>query len=678
MHIDISLAIAGVGTGGALALLTLGLVAIYRGSGVLNFAHGAIATMAAYVFVRFFAIWNWPIGLSMVVGVLAATAIGVLFQVLVIRPIANAPVLTKIVGTLGLLVALVNIIPPAFGNALPPPLQFLPHRRLVLPFGSPKFGLGEDRLIIALVAVAAAILLWALYRFTTFGVATRAATDNERAAILLGHSPQRLALINWALGSALAGFAGILLSTLVQLTPGFYTELMITVVAAALFGGFQSFGLAIVAAFAIGSGQAVLSRYDFSWQNATGVPGWSQVLPFAVIAMVLILRGRSIPERSYLMNRPLPRVPQRQPIWYLPLVAIGGLAWYEFMPTDWADPMTASLIGAVVFLSFVVVVGYVGQISLVQMGFAGLGALVAAHAAANSGIPFPLPLLIGAAIAVPLGLLVGLPALRVRGINLAVITLGAAFTLDQTVFSDPSLTGNDTGLVVHPPTLFGVSLNSVTNPRPFGIFVLAVFLIAALAVTAIRRAPLGMRFLAIRANERGAAAAGISVVGAKLAAFSLSGIIAGLAGGLLAYRDLNVSFAGFTDIASITYLSMAYLGGITSVGGALTAGILVASGGVVSHIFGTGTFSTTWIPVLSGLGTMQIVVTQPEGLAGTNAALLRGVRKLLIRLLPDRKRTRSRVQDVESESAGSEELQPRVSAQPSLSIEAGAGLEQRR
>jgi ABC-type branched-subunit amino acid transport system permease subunit len=674
MHVDLSLAIAGVGTGGALALLTLGLVAIYRGSGVLNFAHGAIATMAAYVFVRFFATWHWPIILSVVVGVLAATLIGVSFQLLVMRPIADAPVLTKIVGTLGLLVALVNIIPIAFGNSLPPPLQFLPHRRLVLPLGSPKFGLGEDRLIIALVAIAAAVVLWALYRFTIFGVATRAATDNERAAILLGHSPQRLALINWALGSALAGFAGILLSTLVQLTPGFYTVLMIPVVAAALLGGFQSFGLAVAGAFAIGCGQAVLNHYDFRWQTATGIPGWSQVLPFAVIALVLILRGKSIPERSYLLNRPLPRVPQTQPIWYLPLVAAGGVAWYALMPTEWADPMTSSLIAAIVFLSFVVVVGYVGQISLVQMGFAGLGALVAAHAAANSGIPFPLPLLIGAVVAIPLGLLIGLPALRVRGINLAVITVGAAFALDQTVFSDPSLTGNDTGLVVPPPKLFGVNLNSVTHARPFGMFVLAVFVICALVVTATRRAPLGMRFLAIRANERGAAAAGVSVVGAKLVAFSLSGVIAALAGGLLAYQDLNVSFARFTALASITYLSMAYLGGITSVGGALTAGILVASGGVVSHIFGTGTFSTTWIPVLAGLGTMQIVVMQPEGLAGTNAALVRGIRKRIVKVMPYRGPAVMNTSEAQAEVGAPDSLARRAPAQPSLTL--GAQVEQ--
>jgi ABC-type branched-subunit amino acid transport system permease subunit len=241
------------------------------------------------------------------------------------------------------------------------------------------------------------------------------------------------------------------------------------------------------------------------------------------------------------------------------------------------------------------------------------------------------PLLVGAAAAVPLGLLIGLPALRVRGINLAVITLGAAFTLEQMLFNDPSLTGLDTGLVVSAPTLFGISLNSVTGARAFGLFVLAVFLLAALGVALIRRSPLGMRFLAIRANERGAAAAGISIVRTKLVAFALAGAIAGLAGGLMAYQALNVSFAEFTTLASITYLSLAYLGGITSVGGALTAGILVVSGGVVSNLFGTGTFSTTWIPVLAGLGTMQIVVTQPEGLVGTNAALLRGALRALRR-----------------------------------------------
>jgi sulfate-transporting ATPase len=639
MHTDISLAIAGLGTGGAVALLTIGLVVIYRGSGVLNFAHGGIATMAAYVFVRFYYSWGLPVGAGIAAGVLTATVIGVLFQLVVIRPIAGAPALTKIIGTLGLLVALVNLVPPIFGNGLPPPLQFLPSQRLVLPFGSPRFGLGEDRLIIAGVAIAAAAVFWAIYRFTRFGVATRAATDNERAAVLLGHSPQRLAVINWALGSALAGFAGILLASLVQLTPGFYTELLITVIAAALFGGFQSFGLAAGAAIVIGCGQAVLSQYDLTWQNATKVAGWSQSLPFIVIALVLIVRGRSIPERSVLLNRPLPKVPQRQAIWSLPVIALAGVAWYMLMPGSWDDPMTASLIGAIVFLSFVVIVGYVGQISLVQMGFAGLGALVVAKVATVAGWPFPLPVIAGAALAVPLGLLVGLPALRVRGINLAVITLGAAFTLDQMLFSDPALTGLGTGLVVAPPRLFGIQLNSVTSERAFGIFVLAMFLLAAVAVTLVRRSALGMRFLAIRANERGAAAAGISVVRTKLAAFSLAGAIGGLAGGLMAYRALNVSFAGFTDFASITYLSLAYLGGITSVGGALTAGVLLVSGGVVSHLFGTGSFSTTWIPVLSGLGTMQIVVMQPEGIAAANAALLRSARRPLSRWRKARRRT---------------------------------------
>jgi sulfate-transporting ATPase len=609
--------------------MTLGLVAIYRGSGVLNFAHGGIATMAAYIFIRFFYTWGLPLGVGIAAGVLAAAAIGVLFQVLVIRPIAGAPVLTKIVGTLGLLVFLVNLVPPIFGNGLPPPLQFLPDRRLELPAGSPRFGLGADRLIIVVIAVAAAVLLWALYRFTRFGVATRAATDNERATILLGHSPQRLAVINWALGSALAGLAGILLASLVQLTPGFYTELMVTVLAAALVGGFQSFGLAVAAAIIIGSAQAVLSVYNQAWQNATGVAGWPEALPLAVIVLVLVLRGRSIPERSVLLNRPLPKVPQRQPLWFLPVVAIAGVAWYGLMPASWDDPMSASLIGAMVFLSFVVIVGYVGQISLVQLGFAGLGALAAAKVAAHAGFPFPLPLLVGAVAAVPLGLLLGLPALRVRGINLAVITLGAAFTLDQMIFSDPTLTGLDTGLVVSAPHLFGIDLNSVTSPRPFGLLVLAAFVLTAVLVTWVRRSSMGMRFLAIRANERGAAAAGVSVIATKLTAFSLAGAIAGLAGGLMAYRALNVTFDGFTDLASITYLSLAYLGGITSVGGALTAGILLVSGGVVSHLFGTGAFSTIWIPVLSGLGTMQIVVMQPQGLAGTNAAVLRSARRAL-------------------------------------------------
>ena len=301
--------------------------------------------------------------------------------------------------------------------------------------------------------MVAAAALWALYRFTRFGVATRAATDNERAAILLGHSPQRLALINWALGSALAGCAGVLLASLVQLTPGYYTELLIPVIAAALVGGFQSFGLAAAAAIIIGCAQAVLGLYQVSWQNVTGVPGWSEALPFVIIALVLALRGRSIPERAFLLNRPLPKVPKQQPMWSLAVMAVVGIAWYALMPGSWDNPMTTSLIGAVVFLSFVVIVGYVGQISLVQMGFAGVGALPPPRSPRCPGSHSPVRSSSAQLPPCRSGLLIGLPALRVRGINLAVITLGAAFTLEQMLFNDPTLTGMDTGLTVSAPTL---------------------------------------------------------------------------------------------------------------------------------------------------------------------------------------------------------------------------------
>ena len=208
-----------------------------------------------------------------------------------------------------------------------------------------------------------------------------------------------------------------------------------------------------------------------------------------------------------------------------------------------------------------------------QAAFAGVGGFVLAKTLAHHGLPFPVALLVAGLAAVPLGLVIGIPALRIRGINLAVITLGAAVALDSLFFNNVSVSGGLSGTSVPPPHLFGLNLG-IEGTRQgdfptvaFGLLALGVFVLLAILVTNLRRSPTGYQLLAVRGNEPAAAALGINVAGTKLLAFALSAFVAGVAGGLMGYQQGQLSPASFTVFVSITLLAIAYIGGIATVSG---------------------------------------------------------------------------------------------------------------
>jgi ABC-type branched-subunit amino acid transport system permease subunit len=617
MHANIQLLIFGAAAGTLYALLASGLIIVFRSSRVLNFAHGAIATVGTYGYLYLINELGWGKIPAVLGGVLASVAVGVLFDVLFMRRLREADALARLVCTLGLLVFVQALVHPVFGDEDPVPVQLFPTDTLKLPFGDPAFVIGLDRVILILITVAISAGLWALYAFTPFGRATRAAADNERAAQLLGIPPQRLEVLNWALGSALAGLAGILLSTLQQPSLSAYTQVLVTAIAVSLVAGFRSFGLLLVVGTVLGGCSALLLRYSQDLTERTGVPGWDQALPLAVIIGAVVLGGRSVVPRGAETTRSLPLArPPRRPLLWASIATAGGVLWFLLAPIGVVDPTTVSLITAIALMSLVVLTGYCGQISLGQMTLAALGALFAGRVLEHVGLTPPLALLVGGLLAVPAGFLVGLPAVRVRGVNLAVVSLSVAIVMDATVFASEKLTGAGLGLRYPTASLFGIDMNGISHQRAFGIFALAVTVLAGAFVLAVRRSTLGARFLAVRANERGAAAQGLSVARTKLLAFVIAAFIAGVAGALLGYRSQQIAWPAFEFFTSITLVSVLYLGGITSVGGSVLGGLLLANGGLMSHVFSFSGDAQTIVNVLSGLGVMSIVVMHPEGLAG--------------------------------------------------------------
>ena len=568
----------GLGAGGVYAALGLGLVAVHRVSGVVNVAHGAMASVATYVFVDLRADVSFVTALT--VALLAAAVLGLLAHALVFRPLRQAPTLARVVASVGLMVALQAAIVLRFGSANRSVAPVLPAD----PISLLGLDVPRDRLLLAALAVVAAAVLWAAGRFTRIGLATRAVADDPAAAAVLGWSPDAVAAVSWVLASTLAGLAGILAAPISALNPTTYSLLVVPAVAAAVAGGLSSFGGTVAAALALGMAQSVLVRF----QSAGGLlarPGLRSGLPLLVIVLAMVLRGSSLAGRDDPPNLRLPAAPRpRHPVAAAAVaVAVATVALFV-LGSDLRLALVQSLIGAVVCLSLVVLTGYVGQISLVQMGLAGVGGFLLSQLAVETGLPFPVAPLVAAAGVGLLGLVLGLPALRVRGIHLAIVTLAAALAVEELVFKDPFFTGGVSGTTVPDPRLFGFDLGiggarATTYPRPvFGLLVLAVLAVLGLAVAGLRRGAAGRRFLAVRANERAAAVSGVDVARTKLVGFGASAFVAALGGALLGYAQGRLSFGSFGVFASLAYLAVAYIGGIARISGALVGGALVSGG----------------------------------------------------------------------------------------------------
>jgi branched-chain amino acid transport system permease protein len=612
----------GLGAGAVYASLGLGLVLVHRVSGVVHVAHGAVAAYSAYVFVELRTAGDLvlpvgrvdlgdevPFALAFTLSLAVAAGVGLLAYGLVFRPLRGAPALAGLVASVGLMATVQALVVLRFGASGRPVPAILPSEPVQL-FGA---DVPRDRLLLAAVVVLATMVLWAVYRFTRFGLASRAAADDTTGVALLGWSPDRLATTNWVVASVLAGAGGILVAPVTGLDPATTTLLVVPALAAALVGRLVSFGATVAAALALGMAQSLilLLQDNYEWVPRSGI---REALPLVVIVAALSLGAGARLARA---ARPLTGRGSRLPLVGRPrriaLVATAGTlmgvaAVFGLRGQD-RMALVTSLIGALVCLSIVVLTGWSGQISLAQMAFAGVAGFTLSRLATGAGIPFPVAPVLAAMLAALAGLLVGLPALRARGVSLAVVTLAGAVVVEEVVFKSPTLTGGFGGSRVPPPSLFGWRLEPAG--AAFGLLVLAVLATTAVGLARLRNSGAGRELLAVRANERAATAAGVDVTATRLRAFALSASLAGVAGALLGYQQGQLSFGSFGVFVSLAYLAVAYLGGIAGIGGALVGGLLVPNG-LVFTLLDLGRYQL----LVSGLGLMVVTVLAPGGLTG--------------------------------------------------------------
>ncbi|GHB66639.1 ABC transporter [Streptomyces umbrinus] len=599
-------ALLGLGLGALYALTAHGIVLVYRGSGVLNFAHGAIGMAGAYVQWELAVNHGVPYWPAVACGVLGSTVLGVLTHLLVIRPLRRASSLARLVGTLAVFIVLTAVAVKRYGDSV----QLVPAK---LPSGLVEIAgatVSEDRIWLLGIAVVVTAALHALYKRTLFGLGTTAVAENQGAAASLGWSADLIAAANWGLGSALAGLTGILIVPVIGLSVTGLTTLLLSALAAALVGRFSSFPVTLAGGLVIGVVQSELTRFG------SDVTGLAASVPFLVIALMLVAHGRALPLRGTFLERlPALGTGRVRPV-PLALAVVTGLLLIGLSSPLWADAITNTLVLSLIILSIIVVTGYAGQVSLAAYALAGTGAFIAGHAAADWGWPFELALLAGVLGTVPIGLLFALPAVRTRGVNLAIITLGLGTTLETMVFqnTDLSTTPGSDGIAVGKQTLFGIDISGVDHPQRYAAVVLVMFVAATLVVANVRRSRTGRRLIAVRANERAAAALGIDVRAAKLYAFGLSAAIAALAGVLTGFRSTSVVFADFASFESITALGLAVIGGVGFLVGPLFAATFAA--GTVGARFGDLVLPglSEWMPLIGGIILVLTLVGNQDGI----------------------------------------------------------------
>ncbi len=683
--------VAGIGIGSLFAMLGAGLVVVYKGSGVINFAMGAMAMYGVATFDRawnkgeFFLPWvdilptnslnlpvritlnsdgGVPMGVAFVLALLMATVIGLGAHFLVFRPLRHAAALGKVVASLGLALYLQGVALLNFGTTYPTPKSIYPD-----PNKAFTNFLGLDRpfprnsLFAFFAAILVGAIVWGVYQFTRFGMATRAAASNEKGAVLLGYSPQRLAATNWVAASIIVTVAAILVGPIQgPITPVGLTALIVPALAAALIGGLRSVPIAIAGGIGLGMLNSLLQQRQDDWFDWTHISrGITSTLPLVIIVTVLFVRGKSLPVRGTVEEErlPLSPYPVRVAQWSVVGLTVVALAGFVFensgIRTVFAGALQTGVVFMIVMLSLVVLTGYTGQISLMQMSLAGVAAFFMARMMANGsgqgtslvpvagpGLPWPLAALAGVAVAVIVGLVLGLPAVRIRGVQLAVVTIAAAIAIQDIYLDNEKLTGLVSGSPanVTTPTLFGLDIGArserAQNDNPaFLIFEVVVLVLVAVAIANLRRSGVGRRFLSVRANERAAAAAGINVARTKLLAFGLSAAIAGLGGVMLAFKQVEVSSANFPYSASLAVLAFAYLGGITSINGGIVGALLVAGSlaPVTSNYFYASSIER-YLGIIGGLGMILTAILHPEGIAPFMQQSLRYLGNWLVSAIP--------------------------------------------
>ena len=597
--------IVGVATGCIYALTASGLVVTYTTSGIFNFAHGAIGMLMAFTFWELTVKDGWPqwLALIVVLGVIAPL-LGALIERVLIRNLHGASTSTTLVVTLGLMLAFIGLATVRWNPTEPRVLPefFAGHHVRIF-----SLNVTYHQVTMIVVAALVAAFLRLLFFRTNIGIAMRAVVDDPELSSLNGADPDRVAMTSWAIGASLAGLAGILLAPLVTLDIILLTLLVINGYAAAMVGRLKSLPLTFAGGLALGLAEAYAI-----WKLPSGLLNTIKpALPIIFLYVVLLVLPQARLRAGRLVSsRRTPRVAslRESMVGSVVFLAAAAVVATILSPSD-LTTIGQGVVFGMIMLSLVLLTGYAGQVSLAQMTFVG---------GSVWGI------LLAAVVAGAVGAVAALPALRLQGLYLALSTLAFAQGMSAIFFKNARVFGYGGRLAVKRPHVLGLSF---AGDRAFFMLVCVAFALAGMAVLVLRRGRFGRRLVAMKDSPAACATLGINLTFAKLAVFSLSAALAGVAGVFYGGLRGQVGPGDFEMLQSLAVLLLVSISGINTVTGALLGGLT----------FGLFPKLQRAIPrlrnltyVLSGLGAVGIG-RNPNGWTSDFAPLGATVRRLLYR-----------------------------------------------
>jgi len=682
----LSLVISGTVTGGIYSIMASGLVLTYTTSGIFNFAQGAIAFAVAYFYYQLNS-GGVPIVPAAILSILVfAPLMGFALDRLLLRRLGEAPVYARVVGTIGLLVAIPNfmqwvvvtignnvfhmglvgnkassqgLLTPGVGPTPPKVFHVMRH----VPITS-------DQLAVFVAALISALVLWVVLRHTRIGLEMRAVVDRRHLAGLKGVSASKTSAVAWVLTTMLAGLGGILISPFFSLDPIIFTLVVLGSLAAVVLGGLRSIPVAFVGGLLLGVIQNLVAGYSTAYPGfIANLNGLSSAVPYVLVILLglIVGRDRSRQAGSIADDRPPSdhragmSLPRRWWPWVTFLVTLLGysLHWFpsRFQATATAQTAIAQgLAISIILLSFIVVTGMGGMVSLAQATFVTAGGFAAGWAlnrdwginipfiASYGQLNFLWAAVIGGIVAGVIGALIAWPATRLGAVYLAIWSLAACLFFSLVPFDTQAIGNGQSGWSIRSPAidLFGWQLNFANLNDQILLFISVFGLITGM-IWLFTHSATGRATLAVRSSPTAAMAAGIRANRNRILVFAISAGIAGIGGVMLSLFSFAASNSTAPPLEGLTWLAFVVVFGVRRPGGALLAGLAVAAGTPLlnqitnwlpGQTLNTLISSPYFLPILFGMGAIALA-QEPDGILA-----LRGSKKLAKR----RARARSQVQ----------------------------------
>ena len=619
------------------AMVAFGLILIYRANRIINFAQAEIGASAALLAVLLIKVHHVPYVAAFFIAMAAAIVTGAVVELLIVRRFVRAPRLVMSVATIGIALILAFVqfyIPHWLGGSFlvdPDPPK--------TPFSALKFKIDpltfDANSIVILFAVAVVVVgLWAFFRFTDIGIGIRAAAENADRAKLLGISTGMLSSVTWMLAAALSGLGVFLRIPVIGIPVGADVGpyVLLYALTAAVIARMDSFYIATVAGVCIG----VIEQCMYYWSRYANL-GSALMLPILLVAMLTqrgrLSRGEDSGVATWSMAkeyRPIPpellRVPEVE--WgrfsAMTLTLVGVVVLPFVIAYQRQILLSVIVIYAIVAVSLVMLTGWAGQISLGQWGIAGVGTVVASLMTFTWHQNFFLTLLVAGLVGSVASLIIGLPAIRIQGLYLAVATFAFGFVVQIYLMSPNYFHSILPGTLdqIPRPKLYGRINIDKDHPRAFYFLCLTFLVLALISARLFRRSRAGRVIIAARDNERGAASYGISIARARLTAFVISGFWAAVAGALFAFQAQTVNQGDFDPNESLLLMTIVVLGGVTSLPGAMLGTAFIG-------LLKWGGLNPNTQILASGAGVLVILYVAPGGVAqwfyGARDGLLRWV-----------------------------------------------------